>query len=264
MSEYIQYNKERWTALVEAGIEWSRPLADLDAAGARAKLVEGNRLEMLGVSDFTDLNVLCLASGGGQQSVMFSLLGANVTVLDFADAQLEKDRAMAVQYGYDVRLIQGNMTDLSMLADGSFDLVWQPYSINFVPDPLPVLAEVGRILRAGGRYYLQFCNPSWTMEESDWTEMGYPMRVPIEQGREMSHLDPHWDIVDGEGKPQRVLGPREWMHTYATLINGLGRNGMQVYAMYEGPPGDISAETGTWEHIKAWMPLWPAFFSIKN
>ena len=262
-NNYLQYNRERWNALVAGDIEWSRPRTDLDAAGARAILEEGGRLDMLGIDDFSGKNVLCLANGGGQQSVIFSLLGANVTVLDLSDAQLEKDRQMAAHHGYEVRLIQGSMTDLSTLADDSFDLVWQAYSINFIPDPLPVLAEVGRVLRAGGRYYLQFSNPSWTMEESDWTEQGYPLRVPIQQGRELNHLDPHWDVDDSEGNVQKILGPREWMHTYGTLVNGLGRNGLYVYAMYEGPPGDISAEPGSWDHLRAWLPIWPAMFSLK-
>lgn len=264
MDDYLQFNQTRWNALVAADIEWSRAWGDLDAAGARAKLAEANRLEKLGISDFTGKQVLCLANGGGQQSVMFSLLGANVTVLDFSQAQLDKDRAMAAYHGYDVRLIQGSMTDLSMLEDGMFDLVWQAYSINFIPDPLPVLAEVSRVLKTGGRYYLQFCNPSWTMEESDWTENGYPLRLPYKQGLEMNHLDPHWDVEGSDGVRRQVLGPREWMHTFGTLVNGLGRNGMHVYAMYEGPPGDISAEPGTWFHMLAWLPLWPAFFSIKT
>jgi len=36
-------------------------------------------------------DVLCLASGGGQQSAFFGILEAKVTVLDIADSQLEQD-----------------------------------------------------------------------------------------------------------------------------------------------------------------------------
>ena len=36
--------------------------------------------------------VLCLAGGGGQQSAAFALLGAKVTVLDFSETQLERDK----------------------------------------------------------------------------------------------------------------------------------------------------------------------------
>ena len=47
-------------------------------------------------------DVLCLASGGGQQSVVLSLLGARVTVVDLTKGQLEGDREAAAHYGYDV------------------------------------------------------------------------------------------------------------------------------------------------------------------
>ena len=39
--------------------------------------------------------VLCLAGGGGQQSVIYSLLGADVTVFDLTPEQLDRDRAAA-------------------------------------------------------------------------------------------------------------------------------------------------------------------------
>ena len=41
------------------------------------------------------MDVLCLAAGGGQQSVAFALLGANVTVFDLSETQLEHDRLAA-------------------------------------------------------------------------------------------------------------------------------------------------------------------------
>ena len=52
------------------------------------------------------------------------------------------------------------MRDLSRFADNSFDLVWQPYSINFVPDAPQVIAEVGRVLHPGGFYNLDFRTPA--------------------------------------------------------------------------------------------------------
>ena len=42
-------------------------------------------------------DVTCLASGGGQQSAVFSLLGARVTIVDLANGQLEGDRKAAAR-----------------------------------------------------------------------------------------------------------------------------------------------------------------------
>ena len=41
------------------------------------------------------------------------------------------------------------MRDLSRFDDDAFDFVWQPYSINFVPDYAPVFQGVARVLRPG-------------------------------------------------------------------------------------------------------------------
>ncbi len=68
--------------------------------------------------DVDGADVLCLASGGGQQSAVFGLLGAQVTVVDFSEKQLEGDRKAAAHYGFEVTTIQADMRDLSSSADG--------------------------------------------------------------------------------------------------------------------------------------------------
>ena len=78
-------------------------------------------------------NVLCLASGDGQDSVAFGLLGAKVTLLDLSDVQLEYDRQGAAHHGLSVTTIHGYLRDLSVFPDEAFDVVWQVYSDNFVP-----------------------------------------------------------------------------------------------------------------------------------
>ena len=74
------------------------------------------------------------ANWGGKQSVEVSLMGGRVTVLDPCAGRLVADRRAADRYGYDVRTIQGDMRDLSVLAGESFDHVLQGISLTFVPD----------------------------------------------------------------------------------------------------------------------------------
>lgn len=70
-------------------------------------------LDRLGITkDFAQKKVLCLASGGGQQSVAFALLGADVTVLDISPSQLERDRKAAEHYGIKVHLVQGDCSTM--------------------------------------------------------------------------------------------------------------------------------------------------------
>ena len=255
-----QTNRERWTALVEADVVWSRPRVDMTPETARARLNQDADMDKLLDIDVAGLKVLCLGGGGGQQSVSFSLLGARVTVVDLTPAQLEKDRAMAAHYGYNLRVVEADMRDLSALDDDGFDLVWQPYSINFVPDPLVVFAEVERVLRPNGRYYLQFANPHGSVEDKDWTGEGYPIKLPYIQGLEYPHDLRIWDVDDSDGHTQKVLGPREFIHTWETIVNGLARHGFVIYGMHGGPHGDASAEPGTWDHMLTYLPLWPGFY----
>lgn len=259
--EIAKYNQGRWGDLVRAGIEFSKPRRDATAESARATLNEWSDIDKFGLGDVAGKEVLCLASGGGQQSVFFSLLGARVTVFDLTPEMLDGDRAMAAHYGFDMRIEQGDMRDLSRFADGSFDLIYQPYSINFIPDPAPVFAEVSRVLRSGGHYYLQYGNPLWSMEETDWTGEGYPILMPYEQGTPTSPEDLPWDVWQDDGSIEKVQGPKEFRHTMSTLINGICGSGMVIIGTWEGPPGDASAEPGSWEHLKTYLPLWPAFWS---
>ena len=70
MDEVAKYNIERWTALVGANAVFTRPALHLDPASAQAELDPERRLGTVAGKD-----VLCLACGGGQQSVAFALLG---------------------------------------------------------------------------------------------------------------------------------------------------------------------------------------------
>ena len=93
------------------------------------------------MGDVAGKRVLCLAASGGQQAVAFALLGAAPTVFDLSDVMLERDRAAAAHYKVAIGIEQGDMRDLSRFDTDAFDLVYQAYSINFVPDVRPVLKK---------------------------------------------------------------------------------------------------------------------------
>ena len=131
------------------------------------------------LADVKGKDVLCLASGGGQQSAIFALLGANVTVIDIAKGQLKGDKKASVHYGYKVKTIQGDMSNLSMLKDNSFDLVYQAPSMCYIPCVKKVYSEVVRVLRSGGIYRADAQNPiSQFVDESSWDGKGYRISVP--------------------------------------------------------------------------------------
>ena len=76
---------------------------------------------------------------------------ASVIGVDLSEGMLDHARARVDQHDlHNVRLIQMDATELKF-DDSSFDVVYAPYFINCVPDPLAVAAEMRRVCRPGGR-----------------------------------------------------------------------------------------------------------------
>lgn len=74
-----------------------------------------------------------------------------VTGIDFSSSMLEKARERVARKDIQrVRLLQMDAADLKF-ADNSFDIVYAPYLISVVPDPVKVAREMRRVCRPGGR-----------------------------------------------------------------------------------------------------------------
>jgi SAM-dependent methyltransferase len=100
-----------------------------------------------------------LAAAGGQQAPVLAAAGAEVTVFDLSEQQLAMDRMVAERENLPLTIIQGDMRDLSVLADSCFDIVFHPISNLYVPDIRPVWRECYRVLQPGGKLLASFYNP---------------------------------------------------------------------------------------------------------
>jgi len=81
-----------------------------------------------------------------------SLYPANchVTGIDLSASMLEKARERVAREGLrNVRLIEMDAADLTF-ADHSFDIVYAPYLVSVVPDPVKVVREMRRVCKPGG------------------------------------------------------------------------------------------------------------------
>jgi SAM-dependent methyltransferase len=258
MDALARYNIARWSALVDAGAVFTRPALDLDPSLAQALLDPERRL-----GDVAGKTVLCLACGGGQQSVAFALLGAHVTVIDLSDAQLQLDRLAAAHYGLDITLLQGDMRDLSALAAASFDFVYHPYALGFVPDAQEVFAQVARILRPGGYYYFMCGNPFVLgLGTQDWNGVGYTLKQPYRDGTELRIDDPAW-VYDRSRETNAIPPSREFRHTLSALVRGLVGHGFVIVHLSDefGFTPDPEAEPGTWAHLLSIAPPWVSFWT---
>jgi len=254
MDELAEYNRERWNELAKANVEYSRPWLSLDDVAAIRKI---NRHGFLG--RISDTKVLCLAAGGGQQSAAFGVLGAHVTVLDISETQLDRDRKAAAHYGYQIETVQGDMRDLSMFGDESFDIVWQSYSISFVSEVRPVFDEVSRVIRHDGFYRIGIGNPFTfdTVDEEGWNGESYPLKYPYIDGAEVTAYPNwgYWDVETESGETTRIEGPKEFHHNLSTVLNGIIRRGFVILGIWEDQvEGGLNAEPGSWDHYTAFAP----------
>ncbi len=98
------------------------------------------------------LDVLDLGSGDGTTAIPAAQLGANVLGVDIAAnlvaAGNERARALGMT---NIRFQEGDASDLSQIADDSFDLVVSIFGAMFAPKPADVAKEVVRVTRPGGR-----------------------------------------------------------------------------------------------------------------
>ena len=75
----------------------------------------------------------------------------DVTAVDLSESMLELAHVRMARHGIsNVRLIQMDATHLNF-PDKSFDIVYAPYFISCVPDPIAATREMRRVCRTGGR-----------------------------------------------------------------------------------------------------------------
>jgi SAM-dependent methyltransferase len=255
MDEIAKYNIERWEALVQANALFTRPRLDLNADSARELIDREGRL-----GDVAGKDVLCLAGGGGKQSEAFALLGANVTVFDLSEAQLQRNLEAAEHYGLTIKTVHGDMRDLSAFEDNSFDIVTNPYSLNFVPDVRLVFAGAARVLRPEGTYYFNCANPFYFgLTEQDWNGEGYTLKRPYVQGAKTQNEDNPWVYDRDQNAP--VPPPIEFHHTLSALTSGLTGNGFVIDHIDDHFDPDPEAEPGSWDHFLSIAPPWLTFWT---
>ncbi len=135
---------------------------------------------------------------------------ATVTGIDFSSSMLEKARARAARKGLRaMRLLQMDAADLKF-ADDSFDIVYAPYLISVVPDPVKVAQEMRRVCRPGGRiiFLNHFLSPSLVLSRMERMISPFTIHIGFK-----ADLDLHAFLAQAELQPisiEKVNWPRIW------------------------------------------------------
>ena len=241
------FNREAWDRQVQSGKNpWTVPVSSELIARARmgdwsVVLTENKPVPYEWFPPMQGLDILGLACGGGQQGPIFAAAGANVTIFDNSPAQLARDREVAERDGLDIRTVEGDMRDLSVFADESFDLIFHPVSNLFIHEIRPVWKEAYRVLRHGGTMLSGFNQPLiyiFDFEELDKGNMIVKQKIPY------SDIE-----VYGMERLREEDRPAEFGHSLTDQLAGQMDAGFAIVGLYEDHHNDLKIS----EYIETYL-----------
>ncbi|OVE85366.1 class I SAM-dependent methyltransferase [Natronolimnobius baerhuensis] len=142
------------TADVDVGLNWGWDDVDSDAF----------------LGDLEGKHVLELGCGGGQDTVALVERGASVTGIDLSREQLGHATALFEAHDLEIDVAEGSVTSLPFAAD-QFDLAFNTWVFQWVPDLRACFAEAHRVLRSGGRLVFSMPHPFFSLVDPDSHEL---------------------------------------------------------------------------------------------
>ncbi len=261
--DYLEHNRRAWNRDSIAGERWSIPVSEDAIENARRGdwqviLTPDKPVPAEWFGALSGAQVLCLASSGGQQAPILAAAGANVVSFDLSEEQLARDMEVAMRNGLALRCMRGDMADLSVFRDASFDLIFHAVSNVFVPDLRPVWRECHRVLRPGGALLAGFMNPAFFLFDHDEAELS---GVLVAQ-----HRLPYSEAGDATSSPMSDARRAQiakgdalvFGHSLQSQIGDLLATGFHLTALYE------DHWTGASTPLDALMPTSIAIRAVRD
>jgi 2-polyprenyl-3-methyl-5-hydroxy-6-metoxy-1,4-benzoquinol methylase len=255
--EISEHNRRAWDGYVDEGNEFTVPVdSEIIAYAKKGEFAIYPSPYRPAPQDWfpsvQGLEVLCLGGGGGQQGPVLAAAGARVTVFDLSPKQLEQDRRAAEREGLQIETVEGDMADLSALAEGRFDLIVNPVSNLYVPNLRPVWGECARVLKPGGVLAAGFMNPALYIFDRQVMDQEGELRVR----HALPYSDLHSLSREELENVRRQGWPLEFSHSLEAQIGGQIEAGFSIIGMYE----DRDPRSALYEY----MPVYIATRAVKQ
>jgi SAM-dependent methyltransferase len=247
-------NADAWNKWSREGVGYTVPIKH--GGFIRAKTTEleifltpGRSVPRDWFPELKGLNLLGLASGGGQQMPVLIAKGAICTVFDNSFAQLAAEKKVAKREHYQIRVAKGDMASILPFKDGSFSLIFNPVSTCYIRNLEPLWKECFRVLTPGGILMTGFSVPiTWAFDSSDKS---------VEEIRIVNKLpfDPI-TLAEVGGELQLDHGSLQFSHSLEAQLNGQLKAGFRITHILE--------DTDNWSPIGQYIPLYMLTRAVKN
>ena len=228
---YTDINSKTIDSWIEEGWEWGRPIDHETFEKAQngewqIVLTPTRAVPKEWYPELKGCKVLGLASGGGQQMPILTAAGAECTVLDYSEKQLESEKMVAEREGYTIELVRADMTKPLPFEDETFDMILHPVSNCYVEEVLPIWRECYRILKKGGRLLAGLDN-------------GFNFLFNEDDEKEIIHTLPYNPLKNPELYEESIKNNWgiQFSHTLDEQIRGQIQAGFTLRDLYEDTDG---------------------------
>ena len=261
--DYLKVNKKFWNKWSKERGPWSQRCSKKRIQKAKSGKVEfGGKMAPKDwfPKNWKGLDVLGLAAAGGQQMPIIAATGANVTSFDFSKEQLKRDLEVCEEERLKIKTQKGEMENLNIFADKSFDFVLNPVSTCYTKNVRKVYKEVYRVLRPSGIFITQFLNPVFYSLNEVYDD---------EKVKEMKLVNsiPYSDIKTCSKKEiQKIIkdsASMEFGHSLTDLIGGQTSLGFKITGFYEFKWKDLEKKEEFTRPIDSILPSFIATKALK-
>lgn len=218
-------NAEQWVRHVRAG--WDRYREDFN-----------NPMFLAFLPELAGRSAIDLGCGEGRNTREFAQRGARMTGVDVSKKMIEAAVAAEAQEPLGISYREVSFSDLSVFADGSFDLAVSTMALMDGPDFEGAAREGYRVLRPGGGFYFSVLHPCFVTPVQKWIVNDAGEEIGFRVGEYFTdeiHID-RWRFKAAPEESGDPFAIPRFPYRLETYINGLCAAGFRILKIQEPRP----------------------------